>query len=73
MMLLLMMAEEAAEEAGWSKKNKNPTWQCGEQQITCRQKTEGHAWSSQDLQVVPGVLRLLSPQVELLFFLFPLF
>ena len=26
-----MEAEEAA--AGWSKKNKNPTWQCGEHLI----------------------------------------
>ena len=29
--VVLMMAEEAAAaEAGWSKKNKNPTLQCGE-------------------------------------------
>ena len=26
--------EEAAEEAGWSKKNKNRTWQCGEKSET---------------------------------------
>ena len=40
MLLLIDVEEEAAEEAaeeddeeevaGWSKKNKNPTWQCGE-------------------------------------------
>ena len=34
-----MMAEEAEEEeaaaaeAGWSKKNKNPKWQCGEKHV----------------------------------------
>ena len=38
-----MMAEEAGEEeAGWSKKNKNSTWQCGEKNDWADGLQSGH-------------------------------